>query len=431
MILNTTVPSNYLAKVVVLGLPKQHPNADRLQIWDIDGQDVITDMSRKPGDICIFFPAECQINHRILRTLNLYSSADLNQDLMTTGYISRSRRVKATKIRGVISEGMLLLAEDVLSENISKDLIGTKFDTVDGVVICNKYIPEGQSEQNDPKFSKNKSSAKVSKLNQIVPGQFAFHYDTNKIQDNLWIFTQDNKPLLENQIVITDKWHGTSAVFSNLLVKKELTFLQKIGNFLGMNIPTKEYRKLYSSRSVIKYIEGLHKNPHSGHYDVDVWGKVFEEIKHVLMPEMSIYGEIVGYVGDTKMVQKGYDYGCNPGEHKFVVYRITSTDSSGVVTEWSWSEIKDFCKEHNLEVVPELFSGTIKEWYIQNKIDLDASFLNALKSMYLEKKCKFCRSKVPAEGICIRAESFDKKAYKLKSKAFLLQETLELDAEAN
>lgn len=92
--LTVTTESNYLAKVVKLGQPKKHPNADKLQIWDIDGYEVITDLTSKPGDIKIFFPVECQINDRIISKLNLYSDKTLNSDSTISGYIGKQRRVK-------------------------------------------------------------------------------------------------------------------------------------------------------------------------------------------------------------------------------------------------------------------------------------------------------------------------------------------------
>ena len=114
--LSITTPSNYLCKVVKLENPKKHPNADRLQIWSIDGSyDVITDMSRKPGDICIYFPIECQIDYRILSNMNLFSDKDLNVDKEQAGYVHKSGRCRAVKLRDIMSEGMVLPLEEILT----------------------------------------------------------------------------------------------------------------------------------------------------------------------------------------------------------------------------------------------------------------------------------------------------------------------------
>lgn len=425
--LTITEQSNYLAKVVKLENGKSHPNADRLQIWDINGYEVITDMSRKPGDICIFFPIECEINHQVLSKLNLFSDKDLNEDKNITGYVHKSGRVRAIKLRDVMSEGMLLPYSEVMNTlgisyldivGEAAQFVGQEFDTVDGVVICKKYVPVikevrsggGTGEKKGPKV-----------VDLLIPGQFNFHYSTSKLQDNIYKF--DNE---EDIVVITDKWHGTSAVFSNLLTKRRLSIWEKVKKFFGVNVKLREYSKMYSSRSVIKSIEGKYNTPEGGYYNSDVWGKVFEDIKNVLFPGYTIYGEIVGYTGE-KMIQKDYDYGCKQGEHKFLIYRITETATDGAVYEYDWQEIKDFCSVHGLTHVPELYYGMIGDWMFNNAEADGEKFLNALKRVYLEQDCQYCTKKVPAEGICIRNESRNKIAYKLKSKKFLERETKILD----
>lgn len=73
--------SNYLAKVVKLGKPFPHPNADKLEGFNISGNTVwySKDML-KENDIVIFFPIECQINPKILSRLNLFADKTLNSD---------------------------------------------------------------------------------------------------------------------------------------------------------------------------------------------------------------------------------------------------------------------------------------------------------------------------------------------------------------
>jgi len=425
--LTITNPSNYLCQIVQLGKPKKHPNADRLQIWTVNGYEVITDMSSKEGDIKVFFPVECQIHDKILSKMNMYSNKELNEDKTKTGYISKSRRVKAVKLRDVISDGIVLPYNDILDcFNIAfsfKDykgelFIGEQFDTIDGVVICNKYVPPVKDVSSGGGQGKPKGP-KVSDI--IVEGQFNFHYDTSKLQDNIHRFDNAN-----DTIVITDKWHGTSAVFSNVLTKRKLSLWEKLEKFFGFYVQTQEYKKTYASRSVIKYIEDRYHTEKQGYYNSDIWGKVFEDVKPYLFEGYTIYGEIVGYTGD-KMIQKEYDYGCLLGQYRFLVYRITSQELDGLL-EWSWNDIKLFCEEYNLDYVPELYYGTLKEWILKYGKENEISFLEDLKNHYLEQDCKYCINKVPAEGICIRNESGNKIAYKLKSKRFLLGESAALDS---
>lgn len=427
--ISITNGSNYLAQIVILKDPKKHPNADKLQIWDVGGQDVITDLSAVPGKEYIFFPAECQVHHTILSKLGLYSTNTLNEDTTKVGYVSSSRRVKATKLRGVISEGMLLGWNEVMEAlNLAEPcpLEKTLFDTVKDIVICNKYVPQNEIGTGSPN-KKHKQS-----LNSLLVRDFPFHYDTSKFVDNQHKFTSSRDAVITDKwpssvIVITDKWHGTSAVFSNLLVKKKLPWIDKVKKFFGKTVVTEEYRKMYASRSVLKSIEGMRESSEPTYFKSDIWKKVFDDIKDSLFPGDTIYGEIVGYQNDTKLIQPQYDYGCKPGEYKFVVYRMTHTYSDGTVDEYGWHEIQAFCSLYGLETVKELYYGTIENFLLENA-GVDAGLLDTLKSKYLEKDCQYCVNKVPSEGICIRNESLDKKAYKLKSKLFLLGESNALDS---
>ena len=419
--LTITNESNYLAKVVQLGKCKKHPNADKLLIWDVDGYDVITDLSREEGDVCIFFPVECQIHHDILSNMDMYSDKSLNSNKEVSGYVSKSRRVKAVALRGVISDGIVLPIEKVIKSinSVKSDgidtaySIGELFDTVYGIVICNKYVPK------EVRSGGGQGQPKKNPLNQyLIEGQFKLHHSTSKLQDNIWKFSN-----MSDTILITDKWHGTSAVFSNVLTKRKLSYWEKLQKFFRFDIQIKEYSKMYSSRNIIKSIAGKYN---SGNHYTDEWATTFENVKHALAEGITLYGEIVGYSGE-KPIQKGYTYQCKPGECKFLVYRITHTDIDGKVFEYDRDSIITYCNFYQLEPVKELYYGTIKKWFNKHKTSKDSTLLDTLKEVYLEKDCEY-NTGVPAEGICVRNETLDQTAHKLKSKRFLQGETKALDA---
>jgi len=417
--LTITNDDNYLLQVVQLRSGFKHPNADRLQIWKVNGYEVITDMSRNIGDICVLFPLECQVSYTLLSKLNLYSDKTMNEDQTVAGYVHSTGRIRATKLRGVVSEGMLIDLESVLMVcNVRSDwrnhfLVGQKFDTINGELVSEKYVPVLQKSS-----TPGTPGAQKNKLKNILVEPFPFHYSTSKLQDNAWRFR------LEDNIVLTDKWHGTSAVFSNLRTRRKLSIWEKIKSFFGYAVQKTEYAKTWASRTVLKGVKNKHVSS-NGYYTEDIWKTVFDEIEHTLFPTYTIYGEIVGYLPNGKMIQKDYDYGCKPGKHAFLVYRITNTNDT--IVEYSWEEVKDFCLEHGLQTVKEMWSGTV-ETFTTDFGQEDETFLDSLKRIYLEKNCDYCVNKVPAEGICIRHESeYPYMAYKLKSKAFLLKETAALD----
>ena len=104
---------NYLAKVVQLTENdfSKHPNADVLKIAHIGGYSVIVGIDEQPG-LYIYFPALSQINENLLTYANLYRHKEKNSNPESkTGFFEDNGRVKAIKLRGVVSEGFLLPVE--------------------------------------------------------------------------------------------------------------------------------------------------------------------------------------------------------------------------------------------------------------------------------------------------------------------------------
>lgn len=188
-----------------------------------------------------------------------------------------------------------------------------------------------------------------------------------------------------------------------------------------------EYDYIYSSRKVIKN-EDISKN--SNHfYDVDIWKLANDEIAKFLPKGVSAYYEIVGFTPEGKEIQKDYDYGCKPNEHKIFIYRITYTNTDGKVFEFSAKQVQDFCKKNGLNAVPELYYGYAKEFSDErlNKENWGIKFLETIKNKYNEKDCFMCSNKVVEEGVVIRVENLEFEAYKQKSFGFYQHESAVLD----
>lgn len=87
---------------------------------------------------------------------------------------------------------------------------------------------------------------------------------------------------------------------------------------------------------------------------------------------MTIYGEIIGYLtGKNTFIQKGYDYKCQPGINKLMIYRINVEDENGITHEWNVSKVYNWTLElikkypklkpyiHPIDI---LYHGPIKEF---------------------------------------------------------------------
>lgn len=507
---------NYLAKVIKLGKPVQHPNAERLLGWIIDGNRVWTDnINYKEGDIVVYFPLECQINPLILSQLNLFSHSELNSDKTQKGFFSDTGMVKAIKLRGEPSEGFLLdvscIAEAIWhqkeffnNENIEKDLLNSineEFDTINDTWICKKYILQNQFRASGENSGGTKKRNKQKSI--LIDDQFRFHYDTENLKKNI------HKIKPDDLITISKKYHGTSGISANVLCKKQLNPIHKflihnmtiencfvlpwffmifllhvyskptawaiwglysphlliiffnkkyrifMHQILGDPNPV-EYKDICSSRKVIKSI-GKETKREGGYYKFDIWKHCHDILKSSLENGITLYYEIVGYLPEGRMIQKGYDYGCvnpntpvltgepnsivnmntvdlgtyyNEGKNfKILVYRITYTTPEGRVIEYSWQQIKQYCQKYGLKMPKTYYEGKVSDYTDSDFSDGSNHdvFLEQLQYEFLEKQDDECVNKVPDEGIVIRVENGRPTAYKLKSFTFLEGESKALD----
>ena len=102
---------NYLAKFVEISNIRKHPNADRLQVTTIDGNDVITGTDIKVGDNVVYFPLECAINKDFLSATNSFEDKELNFEKDKKGFFNSKGRVRAVKLRGQPSMGYIVPVE--------------------------------------------------------------------------------------------------------------------------------------------------------------------------------------------------------------------------------------------------------------------------------------------------------------------------------
>ncbi len=141
---------NYLCKIVKLGTPIKHSNANALQGFIIDHNRTWTNMDYSEGDRVVYFPLECCINPELLSYLNLYQHSELNADKTKKSYFSDSGRVKAIRLRGEPSEGIVLPLNDVLQWAIEKQYCNeiyvpsqdVEFDSIGDAWDCKNNVPD-------------------------------------------------------------------------------------------------------------------------------------------------------------------------------------------------------------------------------------------------------------------------------------------------
>ena len=377
-----------------------------------------------------------------------------------TGFFGKYGRVRMITLQKVPSFGFIFsvnemakYAPEVQGINL-EDYLDIDFDTVNGELFVKAYVPPIKP-QNERKSRGEKRNKKLNQFNRLIDGEFKYHYDTIPLQKNMHCI----KP--EDTVAISVKVHGTSIVIGKLHVKqpKKIVLYKRLWNKFvdttGLFSSTRYidydvvYGPIYSSRTVIKN-KYINSKVNSGYYNTDIWSEYGDIIYPYLNEGMTIYGEIFGYLtGSETMIQKHYDYGCEVGTNKLMVYRITSSLPNGTKYEWNVDEVKQWT-EHlinvmkaagdenakRIHVIDLLYHGTIEELYpeIDTKNHWCENTLEAMKNdkkhfgmEELEPLCNTYNS--PREGICLRIDN-DKvlECFKLKTNAFRGTEAILVDA---
>lgn len=413
---------NYAAAVVALKDFVDLPNCDNVKAAVLFGNSIIISKDSIAGEIGIFFPAETQLTPEMLGANNLYRKPEFgNVDPEKKGFFEQHGRVKTMKFRGYKSEGfwLPLAALDWTGIDYRDIPVGTSFDYLGDHEICRKYIPRGKAVR--PSSNKERLARPED---SIVDGQFRFHFDTENLRGHVYKLNPND------WISISDKWHGTSVVISKVLVKRKLNLLHRVVRKVGIPISDQVYGITYSSRRVIKAVNGVDKEGDS-FYATDIYGAVAREVADLVPAGFTLYGEILGFTEDGSPIQGGYHYGCEPCKHRFIVYRITVTTAEGKVVELSWPQMLEFCSRNALEPAVTHYYGRAQGLF--PKLDTaqhwHENFLKRLEEAYVhDGLCAYNNNEVPAEGIVLRVDNLHQcESYKLKNFRFLEAESKQLD----
>ena len=411
---------NYACTVVEIGIVHDISGAQNIKRTVIFGNEIIVSSDVKEGDVMLYFVAGTQLDTELCFNNNLYVDSEFNKNKEKKGYVSHKKRlIKAIKLRGIISDGLLLPIESLSylegGKLDPKGFLkkGDSFTHIGDVEVCKKYIVERK--QSDRQHGEKKP--KKNKLKDLlIDTQFRFHNETSHF---LREFEKLNlKP--KSRIVITRKYHGSSLILSHVLINKKLNWIERlIDRFV--KLPKSEYGFVYSSGKpksrLPKGIEAENvdwKNNNGNYYSEDIWKKAYSLHKDKLEKGITIYGEIVGKGVQGSEYTYGFDY-------EIFVYRITQTNVDGNVYEFSWSDLKKYCDKYGLKYVDEYFVGTVSDITAEGN---NEELLRYLHTTYINKSYKDCKVD---EGICIRIEDTNE-IYKMKSPLFVMKESNDLES---
>lgn len=358
----------YFGLVTKLQNCRKDENSDRLYLADCFNEGVIVGPDMKENELVLYLPTDGEIERWFGDAFTLYRK---NLDgTPQGGYLENSSHVRAIKLRGNESSGIVISLEriyETFGDQHWED--GDKVNTINGKEFCRKYIPKRKTPSTTPK-----TSYKGRKAEGITYPEFAMHTDTEQLAYNLDKFRPGD------ELNMTLKMHGTSQRSMN-------TFAE---------LPNGFFRRLFHMKKRLKqaYVLGTRRcvvtENSQGYYGNDLFRMSHhEKIRPFIDSSMEVFYEVVGYYGngeadtimpiadnkkinDKNFVKKYgprtiFSYGCEPGQSEMYVYRITSENGA---REWTPDEITEWCKKAGVKRVPviENFKFTTVE-DLQNRIN--------------------------------------------------------------
>lgn len=284
----------------------KHPNADKLSIANVKGWWCIVGLNQyEVGDLVVFIPPE-----------TLISTETIDKYKLT--YIHKNRRLRTIKLRGFISQGLILPNDNNWKEgtNVADKLGITKYEPPEPRLHNPGFKPN--SKKKNPHFSKYTNIENIKNFNTVFkPG---------------------------DAVVITEKIHGTN-FRAGILKRYEGNIWGKIKSWLFG-----EYEFVYGSHRVQLVATNQRKN----FYKEDVYGYIAKKynLAEILPKDCIVYGEIYGTCpSNKKPIQKGYTYGLTK-DVDIVFFDVKLKGKYLSVGEF-W----EFCKTKNLPTAPNLYTG--------------------------------------------------------------------------
>ena len=118
---------NYACSVIKIEHLYPIEGADKIQGCLVNGNDVVVSKNVKIGDIMLYFVSGTKLNVDYCKYNDLLTDAEMNRNKVK-GYISHKQfRVKAIKLKGIISDGILMPLES-LNMGIDLEMWGKDYE---------------------------------------------------------------------------------------------------------------------------------------------------------------------------------------------------------------------------------------------------------------------------------------------------------------
>lgn len=287
--------SDYHCKVVRLTDVKPHPNADSLSLGDAGGYPVIFKTGTwNEGDLVSYIPVDSIV-----------------PDTPDWAWLGGNRRIKAKRLRGIFSMGLITDAPPGLSEG----------DDVSDALNIQKYVPSIElnmttENERDPGFLPVYTDIESFRRQrqELLPSGFIRE---QYLRESGYPATRlvESPGAIGEEVIITEKVHGANARFVY-----------------------RDDRIWVGSHHQIKRFDMT-----------NMWWRVVQEkgLEHTLslVPNIAFYGEVYGQVQDLKYGREGLDV---------VFFDAMDTTTFRYLDYDEFTELAD---RLNIPVVPTLYRG--------------------------------------------------------------------------
>lgn len=430
--------SNYKAIIAKIDRVTPIPNADRIHLATVLGENVIVSKEWGVGHVGVLFVAGTQLSETFCSNNNLFRDAEKNADKEKKGFFEPSRRVRCQPMLGVRSEAFFAdLSSLSFAGDITKLKLNDSFEEFNGVKICNKYL----NEKTLRAIGNNNTKARKKDATPL----FKEHVETAQFKQALQAIQKGDL------ISIQAKVHGTSQRVAYTKVMNVLPRWKEVINNVvkrfGLNPLFAESQMDYvvGTRRVVlsEGKEGFHGSEQF-RYDI------LDQLKPYLTQGMTLYLEVAGYANGkpimsthstkdlkNKELQKKYGdvityrYGCKEHENRVHVYRITLTTEDGTDVDFTQAQLVAWCNARGilpaLDVVePFIFDGDYDT--LAQKVEALTERPEAFGEDYIDP------SHI-SEGVIVRVDRGTTTPLFLKSKNFYfkvlegISQELEVDTE--
>jgi flavodoxin len=346
---------SYSAYITRIKNLRKHENADRLIIGEVFGNSVIVSLKTCENELGVYFSVDGKIGIEYAEKNNLLRKKDENGNQIGGFLDPEKRNIKAIRLRGEKSDGLFMPLSSLESfTDISKLNEGDAITILNGILICEKYIPKVKIKRPSNKEFKKKAKSFSYPF-------FHEHKDTDQLMYNLSFFKEGDT------CYITLKIHGTSQRTAYTLKEKIKKRNRLLKLFRVKDKITKSWEYITGTRRVIL------DDYDGGFYGSDEFRKKWHDyFSGKLRKGETVYYEIAGYTEGSTLImgecnnkktndpefikQYGevtrFTYGCEEGQNRIFVYRMTITNEDGDIVEYPTELVVRRCEEMAVEFAP-------------------------------------------------------------------------------